>query len=291
MSRLHSVSFGALRFTYFSCTLCGVLTKSEHTSLPAIVTTMLKRAMRLLAVVLPAAVALSGIGCSPFSSNAKYLFEPDVNTQKIMPQPPICTSAGNECGIGVTKGTEYAHQVENEYRGAKSEYGSITASFGTLLIPVGASAMALGATGQSATAVTLLGFGAAAIFGEGYLLSNAAREKVYMTGSDALECLIGTMRPFDETLNDFKTLHQRVGDLENPKVSGVLSEQAIALEQELNTLRTDPCIANDRVVAKPILCYAEKTLKAAKSAQQAAIKADDAATKFQNLKNKLEARW
>jgi hypothetical protein len=184
-------------------------------------------------VVLAAALLLLS-GCAPISPNAKYLFAPEVRTcpptlssdsgksqysedyscwARIDEPRPAQATQGQRSSLTVSQATNYARQIEEEYIGAKSEYGSISSATGLLLIPAGASALALGAEGGSAAAVSALGFGSAGVLGLGYWLSNTKREKVYMTGSDALECLIGTMQPFDVEQTDFAKLYVRRNDM------------------------------------------------------------------------------
>lgn len=178
-----------------------------------------------------AAVILFLTGCAPISPNAKYLFAPEVRTcppylasdgnyyvdhscaaRVDEPVPDSKTTRGGPTSITVSQATNYARQIEEEYIGAKSEYGSISSATGVLLIPAGASALALDAEGGSATAVSALGFGSAGVLGLGYWLSNTKREKVYTTGANALECLIGTMQPFDVEQTDFTKLSDAVGN-------------------------------------------------------------------------------
>ena len=158
----------------------------------------------------------------------KYLFAPDIRTcpplvdnegnysedsycparvKEPLPTPKDSADGGSR--ITVSQGTNYARQIEQEYIGAKAQYGSVASSLGVLIIPAGASALALGAEGISSTAVTALGFGSAALLGEGYWLTNKPREKVYMTGASALECLIDTMQPFDVEQTNF-TIFERI---------------------------------------------------------------------------------
>lgn len=281
---------------------------------------------RIAVVLTVASVFLNG--CAPLSPNAKYLFAPEVRTCPPKRSPyggkptidcscwarvkePIpraesspgkisSVTAGKISTVTVGQATDYARQIEEEYVGAKSEYGSISSAVGIVLIPAGTSALALGGLGESATAVSSLGFGSAGLLGAGYWLSNTKREKVYMTGADALECLIGTMQPFDVEQMDFDGLKEKLGDWANahpkrrkppeppPPTTGLayanfeVESHAAYLEEELAILKADPKIATDACL-KPALCYAERALKAAKTGTQAASKAYDAEQKYQQF--------
>jgi hypothetical protein len=197
-----------------------------------------------------------------------------------------CAADGTheKCGIRtvtVAQATDYATQVEEEYLGAKGEYGSIPAAAGVLLVPAGVSAMALGALGESATAVTALGFGSAAILGGAYLLSNPAREKAYMQGADAIECLKGTMQPFDIeqsslTLGRLCTLDST---LEGSKKN--LQGRIAECGGKLSAFQIEAGSTPDPATKKK-LCYGEKLLKAANSSLQSATSAYDLSTKYYN---------
>ena len=247
--------------------------------------------------------------CAPLSPNAKYLFAPEVRTcpptrspygdnysidrtcwarvdrpiPKAVYVSPGCyaNGSGKIDTVTVAQAANYAAQVEEEYIGAKGEYGSISSAFGLVLIPAGASAMALGALGESATAVSALGFGSAGILGAGYWLSNQNREKAYMSGAGALECLTGTMRPFDVE--------------QGTLTLGQLCRFDSALEQSKKDLQTQITIFAGQLVSYQIraggtpdkatrkkLCYAEKLLKAANATLEAATSAYDSGTKYYN---------
>lgn len=147
-----------------------------------------------------------------------------------------------------------------------------------------APALALGAEGVGATAVTSLGVGSAALLGAGYWLSNKPREKVYMTGANALECLIDTMQPFDTGQTNFGKLNRTV-QVMSDKVS-LLNLNTQNLDGQLLTTKTDinniPKDASNPNI-KPVLCYAEMALKAARANSLAESKAYDAATKYQEF--------
>jgi hypothetical protein len=264
--------------------------------------------LRLVAALV-AALSLVVNGCAPLSPNVKYLFAPEVRTcppwssaygdkptidhwcsarvdepiPKTVYVSPGCyaNGSGRIDTVTVAQAANYAAQVEEEYIGAKAEYGSIPGAAGLLLIPAGASALALGALGESATAVSALGFGSAAILGGGYLLSNPAREKAYMAGADALQCLMGTMQPFDIEQGSLtlvqlcaydSVLEQKKEDLQSqiPIFVGQLaSYQALAGN-------------NPNKATKKKLCYAEKLLKAANASLDAATSAYDSGTKYYN---------
>lgn len=141
--------------------------------------------------------------------------------------------------------------------------------------------MALGALGESASAVTALGFGSAAILGGAYLLSSQPREKAYMQGAEALECLKGTMQPFDVEQGNL-TLGQLCrfdSELKNKKEE--LQRQITDFAGNLASYRAEPDGIPDSV-AKKKLCYGEKLLKAANASLQAANKAYDSSTKYYN---------
>jgi hypothetical protein len=260
--------------------------------------------VRIALLILPPLISIS---CAPFSSNAKYLYSPNVDIASLRSTAvsgPVkkdskdiskdsnnniaCPDTGDPAEsdssklmpITIRQGTICARTVENEYCGAQDEYASIPAAFGTLLIPVGSSALALAGTGQSAAAVTSLGFGSAAILAGGYLLSNKKREKVYMTGASALECLIDTMGPFDKDQNPttFENLSTEKKRLEEVKEH--LDKDIPALEAAITQYHANYAFVGQN--AKKMLCYAEKTLSSAKTAQSAAIKANDSSGKYLN---------
>jgi hypothetical protein len=197
---------------------------------------------------------------------------------------PCVGEMHKKCGITtvtVAQGTDYATQVEEEYIGAKAEYGSIPAAAGLLLVPAGVSAMSLGALGVSATAVTALGFGSAAILGGAYLLSNQPREKAYMQGADALECLKGTMQPFDVDQSSL-TLGQLCSlDSTLEKRKAVLQRRIAEFGGKLSASQIKAGSTPD-AAAKKKLCYGEKLLKAANSSLQSATIAYDSSTKYYN---------
>jgi hypothetical protein len=293
---------------------------------------------KVVAVIATALLLLSG--CAPISPNAKYLFAPEVRTcpptiytesgqtqyyedyscwARIDEPRPAVATRGQGSSVTVSQATNYARQIEEEYTGAKSEYGSLSSAAGVLLIPAGASALALGAEGGAASAVSALGFGSAGLLGMGYWLSNPKREKVYMTGVDALECLIGVMQPFDVGQTSFRQLQDAVGDwswgkaypesfgmaasmgkedFNAPRPSGrapaagmaranfQVESSAAYLGEELAALKTDPTVATDACL-RPALCYAEQALKAAGTGTQAASKAYDAALKYQQYSERF----
>ena len=184
--------------------------------------------------------------------------------------------------VTVSQGANYATQVEEEYIGAKGEYGSISSAFGVVLIPAGASALALGGLGESATAVSALGFGSAGILGMGYWLSNQPREKSYMAGAGALECLKGTMQPFDVdqgylTLSELCDLNSELRGSKEA-LQAKITEYAKALS-ELKTSGGDLLVD---AASKKRLCYGEKLLKAANDSLTAATSAYDSGTKYYN---------
>jgi len=200
-------------------------------------------------------------------------------------QQEACINGTHEkCGITtvtVTQAANYATQVEEEYIGAKGEYGSISSAFGLVLIPAGASALALGGFGESATAVSALGFGSAAILGTGYWLSNQPREKAYMAGAGALECLKGTMQPFDVEQGALTLVQLCYFDSK-------LSDNKDALQMEVNNYaralsdsKTQGGSAPDGATKKK-LCDGEKLLKAGNASLKAATSAYDSSTKYYN---------
>lgn len=263
---------------------------------PAVVARVTARYCHGKATVVLAAAILLLSGCAPISPNAKYLFAPEVRTcppylasdgkyyvdhscaARVDEPLPTSQAPGAPSSVTVSQATNYARQIEEEYIGAKSEYGSISSATGLLLIPAGASALALGAEGGSAAAVSALGFGSAGVLGLGYWLSNTKREKVYMTGADALECLIGTMQPFDVEQTDFKELEKRRDDMSEANSGASLRTDELV--EQLTRVRSNPA-ATKNPCAKPVLCYAEQALKAAKSNSQAQSKAYDAALKYE----------
>jgi hypothetical protein len=281
----------------------------------------------ILALFLIAAeiLQLSLNACAPISPNAKYLFAPEVRTCPPYRAPngltytdypksqwcaarvkePVPTSGvPGDSIVSVSQATNYARQIEEEYTGAKSEYGSINSTAGVLLIPAGTSALALGAEGGSASVVTSLGFGGAGLLGMSYWLANSKRETAYMTGVDALECLISTMQPFDVEQTDFARLDDTVGDWANaypsgngggsngPPASGMayanfeVESDASYLGAQLAILKTNPDVAADACL-KPALCYAEQVLKVAGLGTQAASKAYDAQLKYEQFSKRL----
>jgi hypothetical protein len=253
-------------------------------------------------LVVVAASSLFLSGCAPISPNAKYLFAPEVRTcpptlstdangksqyssdsycwARIDEPRPAPATEGQGSSRTVSQATNYARQIEEEYLGAKSEYGSMSSATGLLLIPAGASALALGAEGGASAAVSGLGFGSAGVLGLGYWLSNTKREKVYMTGTDALECLIGTMQPFDVEQTDFAKLSSRRDEMLEANTKA--ASRASYLEERLTRVRSNPLVVKNPC-AKPVLCYAEQALKAAKSTSAAESKAYDAALQYQNF--------
>ena len=253
---------------------------------------------RTCAIVLAVAIATLS-GCAPISPNVKYLFAPEVRTcpptlsigtggqstyaidhtcsARVNEPIPTPQPSGGASSLTVSQATNYARQIEEEYIGAKSEYGSVSSAVGIVLIPAGASALALGAAGESAAAVSGLGFGGAALLGAGYWLSNTKREKVYMTGADALECLVGTMQPFDVEQTDFAALKDQRDQMREANTA--VASGASDLEEQLARVRSDPEAVKDPC-SKPVLCYTEQALKAAKSNSQAESKAYDAALKY-----------
>ena len=190
----------------------------------------------------------------------------------------------------VRQGVNYARQIEQEYIGAKAEYGSVASTLGIFIIPAGASALALGAEGVSATAVTGLGVGTAALLGEGYWLTNKPREKVYMTGASALECLIDTMEPFDEQQTDFPKLRTFVDDMADTRAD--LNDRAHNLEKNLAQVKTAIQNSQDALNPNvaPVLCYVEKALKASNGSGQAESKAYDAAVKYDQFSQNLAGK-
>jgi len=193
-----------------------------------------------------------------------------------------CTPKGADqiTTVTVAQSTEYANLIEEEYIGAKGEYGSISSAFGLVLIPVGASAMALGGLGESATAVSSLGFGSAAILGTGYWLSNQPREKAYMAGAKALECLKTTMQPFDVEQGAL-TLGQLGGlDSNLNKSKEELQTRITKFAGELTLYQTRGGTPDNATRKK--LCYGEKLLKAANASLQAATSSYDSGTKYYN---------
>ncbi len=281
--------------------------------------------LRQVAVVAALAATFVWCACAPLTPNAKYLFAPDVRTCRPVKEQttlnswlypndscstyavvePTATATAASVGatpvgvstptITVSQATRYARQIETEYRGAKAEYGSLATSFGIIAIPAAASALALTAEDASATAATALGFGTAALIGEGEWLSNRPREKVYMTGANALECLISTMQPFDVEQTDFCTYCKTVGDCELVRApqcqagpdGGMIGSRdeaqkaAEVLAGAITQVKNDRELAKDKKHFRPYLCYAEQALKAARASDQAAAKAYDAAVKYQ----------
>jgi hypothetical protein len=276
----------------------------------------MKRAPSNIVQVL-AAISLVFECCAPLSPNAKYLFAPEVRTcppllddhssrddpncwarvKEPIPKKeqvsgacfdPGLTSNNTNTTINLTldtvtvrQATNYADQIEEEYVGAKAEYGSIPAAAGALLVPAATSAMALGSLGESATAVTSLGFGSAGVLGGAYLLSNPPREKAYMAGADALECLTSVMRPFDIEQGSLTIgqLCQLNSQLYANKAQ--LQDQIGNFAQELVQYQTEASTPYSQATRKK-LCYAEKLLKAASTSLQAATSAYDAGTKYVN---------
>ncbi len=173
---------------------------------------------------------LTTCGCAPFSSNAKYLFSPDVNMSNLKgPQQSGALSVG--------EATEIALRLESEYRGAKAEYGSVAALTG---------------------------------------ISESGRERVYMMGANALECLVSSYQAYDVNLTNFDELQQTGSMLDKKRDD--MSVQTAAFEQMLSQELTKhyDCSADAvwcasehaLLLVKRVVDAAQKTLVAAREYRQ-----------------------
>ena len=169
--------------------------------------------------------------------NACYLISPNVNIP-----PPTKDNAflgsDTECGGAATTPTNegnldvnrkcainYANNARAEYAKAGNLYSTVPGVLETVAIPVGGAALALGIEGYTGAPITGLGVGAASLFGLGTLYQRKDRESVYVTGANAIDCLLTNMQPFtnvtvsgvkklDETLYGSDGLISAKGDLE-----------------------------------------------------------------------------
>jgi hypothetical protein len=105
----------------------------------------------------------------------------------------------------LTSAIAYAEYARDQYMAAKRQGGSIPPFLASVLAPIGGTALALGAIGISPTTVTSLGAAGGTVVGAASYLQSKDREKIYVTGSEGVQCLLNNMEPF--TYIDRKKLY------------------------------------------------------------------------------------
>lgn len=145
----------------------------------------------------------------------------------------------NSANISVSEATERARKLEEEYLRAKAEYASSPSLFAT---------------------------------------SDARRERVYAIGSDALECLVNTMQPFDTKTINFEDLQKQTSALRVQR-NNLAIEQA-SLQQKLDSDRSH-MIAFEDESYHAILCFCEMALLTVKDAVEASAEALSAARRYE----------
>jgi hypothetical protein len=224
-----------------------------------------------------------------FLFNACYLISPNVNVKAPTKQDNAFLGSG-ECADAATAPSDksnlgdhqkcavnYANNARAEYARAGNLYSTVPGVLETAAIPVGAAALALGIEGYSGAPITGLGVGAASLFGFGTLYQHKDRESVYVTGANAIDCLLTNMQPFtnvttanlselEQTLYGSDGLVQAKGDLER-KIAAYARLQVYKdcrTDSRGHPLRTQA----ERDAASAVLKAADAADKAAQTALQ-----------------------
>jgi hypothetical protein len=129
---------------------------------------------------------------------------------------------------GLPKAIDDADAQRREYYDAVGDQAELKNGIALSLIPMSAAALYLGITETSTIsrdAIAGIGLGGASIFGLGSYLYSEPRQRVYLTGSQAIGCAILSMRAYLVTQTDYDALGQGLALLE-AKASDVESDMA-----------------------------------------------------------------
>jgi hypothetical protein len=169
----------------------------------------------------------------------------------------------------------YADYASDQYMAAKRQGGAIPPFLATVLAPVGGTALALGSLGIGSTVVTALGAGAGTITGAASVVQSRDREKIYVTGSAGIQCLLTNMQPYTYI------------ELEKLSELDVWLVQLAFWRLQLDTLtaavqalppQLDPCDATQQ--KNPKLKKRSKLLEAAQATAKAAATANNIGVTF-----------
>ncbi|MEE9910598.1 MAG: hypothetical protein K4571_02640 [Deltaproteobacteria bacterium] len=129
------------------------------------------------AVIAVAAVMLAG--CS--------LINPHIQLK-----PPSCAIA-SQCTL--EEGIQYAESAKVAYMNAIGCQSAFVSLLGIGIIPVTATALGLGITGQGATAITVLGLTAASGYAAGTWLYSKPNQRAWLVGYNATTCAVDAVVP------------------------------------------------------------------------------------------------
>lgn len=150
-------------------------------------------------------------------------------------------------------GIQYAENAKAAYKDAIGNQSYLTSWLGIGLIPVAATALGLGMTGHSPTAVTVLGLTAASGYAVGTLLYSKPNQQAWVAGYNATTCAVDAISPLlyveknkDEIIKKKNELYTAMASVSNQigtvrsllksipeKPSGVLVEPKKLAEQRI----------------------------------------------------------
>lgn len=114
-----------------------------------------------------------------------------LSDKKVEAISPYCDFYGS-----LPSAIEYAETLRQRYYDAVGDQSKLKNGLALALIPMGAAAVAMGIGGGSTDVILGLAAGGAAALGVGTFFSSEPREKVYLSGSQALGCAIVKTFPY-----------------------------------------------------------------------------------------------
>ena len=140
--------------------------------------------LRCASVCVLSAALVFLAGCA--LTNPYLNFEKDYGRESVPPSG----------AVPLDEAIKYARQTKGAYREALGDRAEFRNILGIGLIPLSATAIALGIDGGHSTAILVLGATGAAAYGMGTWLDSKPTERAYIAGYNAIGCALDAVEPF-----------------------------------------------------------------------------------------------
>ena len=111
------------------------------------------------------------------------------------PFVPPCTAGSTQGVVSYPDALSCAREDQSAYARRAADQALIAPVVGTMMIPLTGAAIGLSVAGGSTGTLTNLGLGGATGVGLGTFYRNPPRERAYLAGAAAVDCVIAITRP------------------------------------------------------------------------------------------------